>query len=121
MIKKYAEGGYLDGPSPMVLVSSACLYPLSLDSGKLEASIKLKEMAMKYVDIRVWFKEEVEEWDGESYVHLDACKVEPVGNNFEEGQGYTVAEVAGQSDFYQVAVANAMLLALDGKTVTEFD
>lgn len=76
---------------------------------------------MKYVDIRVWFKEEVEDWDDESYVHLDACKVEPVGNNFEEGQGYTVAEVAGQSDFYQVVVTNAMLLALDGKTVTEFD
>lgn len=121
MIKKYAEGGYLDGPSPMGLISRDCWYPLSSGLGKLEPSLEFKEMTMKYVDIRVWFNEEVEDGDDESYVHLDACKVEPIGNNFEEGQGYTVAEAAGQSDFYQVAVANAMLLALDGKTVTEFD
>ena len=34
---------------------------------------------------------------------------------------YLSLAASGQSDFYQVAVANAMLLALDGKTVTEFD
>ena len=96
-----------------------CSYPLPLNQYKLDARTKLKEMTMKYVDIRVWFKEEVEEWDDESYVHLDACKVEPVGNNFDPGQGYQVAEAAGQSDFYQIAVSNAFLAALDGETVTD--
>ena len=121
MPKKYAEGGYIEGPVPMPLIRSECIYLTFPTVPRDLLRFKLKEMAMKYVDIRVWFNEEVEDGDDESYVHLDACKVEPIGNNFEEGQGYTVAEAAGQSDFYQVAVANAMLLALDGKTVTEFD
>ena len=119
MTRKYAEGGPIEGPVPMPLIRNECIY---LTFHKVPRDLwrfKLKEMTMKYVDIRVWFKEEVEDWDDESYVHLDACKVEPVGSNFDPGQGYQVAEAAGQSDFYQIAVSNAFLAALDGETITD--
>lgn len=70
---------------------------------------------MKYVDIRVTFEEEKEDFgDGDIYTYLTPTKVEAVGNNFDFGQGEDVSETAGQSDFYQIDVSNAFLWCLDG-------
>lgn len=70
---------------------------------------------MKYVDIRVTFEENEEDLgEGDIYTYLTPTKVEAVGNNFDFGHGYDVAETAGQSDFYQIDVSNAFLRCLDG-------
>lgn len=71
-----------------------------------------------FIDIRIVFEKEVERFDGEDYISYRPVQVRPLASNIDlyaEG----IAETAGQSDFYQIDVSNAILHALDMKTVTD--
>lgn len=73
---------------------------------------------MAYIDLRIEFEEEEEDFDP-PYTHYEAIRVTPLGSDIPEGGLQAIAEAAFQTDFYTVEVANALLSALDGETVTD--
>ena len=74
---------------------------------------------MAYIDVRIEFSEEIENFGDETYTDYRPVKVFTVGTDIPEGDLVGIAESAFQSDLYTVGVANAMLSALDGETVIE--
>ena len=66
---------------------------------------------MPYIDIRVSF--DIKEEDDDYRFYLPT-KAELINSDLDEGECESIAETAGQSDSYQVGVANAMLLAFGG-------
>ena len=72
---------------------------------------------MPYINIQIEFKEEVEEWDGSSYTHYTPISAEFMDSDIPSEGLEQIAEASGQSDLYQVGVANAMMYVLDGGRV----
>lgn len=68
---------------------------------------------MSYIDVRIEFSEEVEDFgDGEKYTHYNPEKVYVVSSDISDEERYGIGESAAQSDRYTVGVANAVLSAL---------
>lgn len=68
---------------------------------------------MPYIDLRVEFEEEVEDFgDGDALSYFTPMSVRTVSSDISESDRSAIGEFAGQSDRYTVDVANAMLSAL---------
>ena len=69
---------------------------------------------MPYINIQIEFEEEVEDWDDNPYIHYTPISAEFIGSDIPPEGLEQIAEASGQSDRYQVGVANAMMAALGG-------
>lgn len=68
---------------------------------------------MPYIDLRVEFEEEVEDFgDGDTLSYFTPVSVRSIGSDISESDRSAIGESAGQSDQYTVNVSNAMLSAL---------
>lgn len=76
---------------------------------------------MPYIDIRVEFDEEIEDFGNERFVSHGPKSVRQLNTDLAEGQTKAIAEAAFQSDLYTIGVSNAMLAALGGVESEEFD
>lgn len=68
---------------------------------------------MSYIDVRIEFSEEVEDFgNDETYTHYNPENVYVVSSDISDEDRRTIAESAGQSDQYTIGVANAVLSSL---------
>lgn len=76
---------------------------------------------MPYIDLRIEFSEKLEEYGDDFYSSYTPVRVVPIGSDIAEDKLDGIAEEGGQTDFYQVDLCNALLSALDGKTVVDLE